>query len=317
MWWEPIFILPLINLKDMIARIITLVFLVLHFSSFGQNQVENLDIKIMATHFDQNIPANYYPRIDRKVVDIFSKRGVINAKGSTFVVYPSLQIIQFDKIEGIKTLQTAQLELSFLVKNIFSNEDMMFFSRNITGSGDSKKIAINNAISSIKPNRKVYQNHIKDLLEKIENYYNSECNTIVTSAKQAMQNNENKKAIAILNSLPKSSNCRTTNETLLTQAYQNFQKQNCNQLIQKANIAAMKKDYKNAIDLLGLIDIESPCAQEAKAALNKIATANDDQTAKKLAFLNKVYSDNKEIQKARQQSMNAISNTYIEGISKK
>ena len=86
----------------MIARIITLVFLVLHCSSFGQNQVENLDVKIMATHFDQDIPANYYSRVDRKVVDIFSKRGVINAKGSTFVVYPSLQIIQFDKIEGIK-----------------------------------------------------------------------------------------------------------------------------------------------------------------------------------------------------------------------
>lgn len=302
----------------MISRLVILVFLICNYTvTNSQSDVNSLDIKIMSPDFDLEIPSTYHTKVERKVVDIFTQRGVINAKGSTFVIYPSLSVIEFDKMEGIKTLQTAQLEFSMMVKNVFSNEDLIVFSKNITGAGSTQKAAINKAISSIRPNQKAYSHFVNELLLKVDSYYISECETILTDAKKAMNNNENDKAIAILNTLPKSSDCRKTNANLLAQAFQKYQKQNCNQLIQKANIAAMKKDYKNAIDLLGLIDIESPCANDTKMALQKIASANDDQTAKKLAFLNKVYSDNKEIQKARQQSMNAISNTYIEGISKK
>lgn len=302
----------------MIYRLILIALLFCnYFISNAQSEIKNLDIKIMSPHFDLGIPSIYHSKVERKVIDIFTQKGVVNAKGSTFAIYPSLSIIEFDKMEGIKTLQTAQLEFSLMVKNIFSSEDLIVFSKNITGAGSTQKAAINNAISSIRPNQKAYANFVNELLEKVDSYYNSECETILANAKKAMENNENEKAIAIINTLPKSSECRKANENLLTQAFQKYQKQNCNQLIQKANIATLKKDYKNAIDLLGLVDIESPCADDAKVALEGIASANDDQTAKKLAFLNKVYSDNKEIQKARQQSMNAISNTYIEGISKK
>ncbi|MFK8007442.1 MAG: hypothetical protein AB8H03_13770 [Saprospiraceae bacterium] len=302
----------------MIPRLIILAFLICNYTVINsQSEVKNLDIKIMPSHFDLGIPSNYHTKVERKVIDIFTQRNVVNAKGSTFAIYPSLSIIEFDKMEGIKTLQTAQLEFSLMVKNIFSNENLIVFSKNITGAGSTQKAAINKAISSIRPNQKSYSHFVDELLEKVDSYYNAECETILADAKKAMEINENEKAIALLNTLPKSSDCRKTNENLLTQAFQNYQKQNCNQLIQKANIASLKKNYKNAIDLLGLVDIESSCANEAKIALQKIASANDDQTAKKLAFLNKVYSDNKEIQKARQQSMNAISNTYIEGISKK
>ena len=302
----------------MISRIIILILFIGNYASINaQSEITNLDIKIMSTHFDLGISSTYHTKVERKIIDIFTQRGVVNAKGSTFAIYPSLSIIEFDKMEGIKTLQTAQLEFSLMVKNIFSNEDLIVFSKNITGAGSTQRAAINKAISSIRPNQKAYSHFVNELLEKVDSYYNSECETILTDAKTAMDNNENEKAIAILNTLPKSSNCRKDNESLLSQAFQNYQKQNCNQLIQKANIASLKKDYKNAIDLLGLVDIESSCANDAKIALQKIATANDEQTSKKLAFLNKVYSDNKEIQKARQQSMNAISNTYIEGISKK
>lgn len=302
----------------MITRLILIAFLfTTYFVSNGQSEIKNLDIKIMSTHFDLGIPPIYHTKVERKIISIFTQKGVVNAKGSTFAIYPYLSIIEFDKMEGIKTLQTAQLEFSLMVKNIFSNEDLIVFSKNITGAGSTQKAAINKAISSIRPNQKMYGDFVNELLEKVDSYYNSECETILADAKKAMDNNENEKAIAILNTLPKSSNCRKSNENLLSQAFQKYQKQNCNQLIQKANIAALKKDYKNAIDLLGLVDIESPCANDAKIALQGIASANDEQTSKKLAFLNKVYSDNKEIQKARQQSMNAISNTYIEGISKK
>ena len=302
----------------MISRLIILVFLFCNcYVTNAQNEVKNLDIKIMTPQLEKEFPVSFEAKLKRKITAMFTQNGVVNSKVSTFAVYPSLNIMAIDKIEGIKTVYTAHLEVILEVKNIFSEEILIVFDPLIMGGGSTEKEAINNAVTWIKPRERKYKKLVNELLEKVDSYYNSECETILADAKKAMENNENEKAIAIINTLPKSSDCGKANENILAQAFQNYQIQNCNQLIQNANIASLKKDYKNAIDLLGLVDIESPCADDAKLALQEIAAANDDQTAKKLAFLNKVYRDNKEIQKARQQSMNAISNTYIEGISKK
>ncbi len=283
----------------------------------AQSKVENLDIKVMTPQLERGISSTHLAKLERKVIAIFTQNGVVNEKGSTFAVYPSVSIVEFGKMEGIKTLQTAQLELSFLVKNIFSNEDFIVFSKSLSGSGNTQKAAINQAIMSIRPQQKIYQKFIEGMTERINGYYEEECNNIIADAQKAIDNQEYQKAVSLLNVLPNNSTCKTSNENLLDQAYQKYQTKNCNGLIQKANIAAMKKDYKTAIDYLALVDAQSPCASEAQQALQKIGKASDEQTAKKLEFLNKVYSDNKEIQKARQQSMNAISNTYIDGGIKK
>lgn len=302
-------------------QLVTMILRILFFLSFlhaataasAQSKVENLDIKIMSPQLEKDIPYNYRAKVERKVIDIFTQNGVVNEKGSTFAIYPSLSIVEFGKMEGIKTLQTAQLELSFLVKNIFSNEDFIVFSKSLSGAGNTQKAAINKAIMSIRPQQSIYKNFIEGMSERINGYYEEECNNIIADAQKAINNQEYQKAVSLLNVLPNNSTCKTSNENLLDQAYQKYQTKNCNGLIQKANIAAMKKDYKTAIDYLALVDAQSQCASEAQQALQKIGTASDKQTAKKLEFLNKVYSDNKEIQKARQQSMNAISNTYIDG----
>ena len=155
------------------------------------------------------------------------------------------------------------------------------------------------------------------MLEKTNTYYQSECSNIIADAQKAVERNEFEKAITLINILPNDSDCKKENENLLEQAYQKYQKQNCNNIITKAKNAALKKDFKTALDWLEKVDAESPCAADAQSQMQSISQSADEQTRKKLEFLNKVYSDNKEIQKARQQNLNAISNTYIEGIEKK
>lgn len=278
--------------------------------------VQDLDIKIMYPTVDANIPSNYKAKVERKVVDIFTQNGVANAKGSTFVVYPALNIVEFGRMEGIKNYDVVQLELSLLVKNIFSKQDFTVFSRSISGTGESKRAAINKAIMGIRPRQKVYKDFIQEMQEKVTAYYEEECDAIKEDAETALANKEYQKAIALLNALPQNSTCRTANKALLENAYQEYQAKNCRRDVQEADIAILNKDYKKAINILSRVDVESPCAADAKQTLQKVDNIVEEQTAKKLAFLNKVYSDNKELQKAREQSMKSISNTYIEGISK-
>lgn len=299
---------------------IKILFLCLLFGSLLQAQPENvikdLNLRITPTKLDKNLPFSIQNRMDQKVIDIFTQNDLANRKESTFAVYPMLGLIEYGKLEGLSNEVTVSLELGLLVKNIFSDQYILIFSHKLNGSGSNRQVAINRAISSIRPQRKIYADFIESLQQKIQTYYSEECNAIVAQANRAIQNNNYEKAISLLYILPSDSECRLNNQALLDQAYSEYQKQNCQAFLQQANVAVLKKDFKDAIDWIAQVDPTSPCQQEAKTLLNDITQKVDEQSAKKMAFLNKVYQDNVELEKARQQSMKSISNTYIEGIKK-
>jgi len=304
------------NMTTLIKSFISLAFTLCSLASFSQNESRALDVKIMPSQVDEEITERMQKSFDRKVLAIFTQEKVVNAKGSTFAIYPSLSIIEFDKVEGIQSLQTAQLEMNFVVKNIFSGESFMVFSKNISGASKDRNTAIRKAIRNIRPKDARYKKFVKALLEKTTSYYKEECSSIIADAQKAIQLNNLEKAITLINVLPNDSECKTENQNLLDETYQDYQVQHCNNIITKAKHAGLKKDFKTALDWLAKVDTTSPCAADAQRELEKISKAADEQAQKKLEFLNKVYSDNKELQKARQQNMNAISNTYIEGINK-
>ncbi len=297
---------------------IVLFFLCLSTGAMAQSDtvVKDLDIRILSPKLEKNLSYANQSKLERKVIDIFTQHNIVNKKESTFAVSPILSIIEFGKLEGLSNEITVQLEFGLEVKNQFSGQYFLVFSQKLSGSGKTKKAAVNRAISNIRPQKKSYADFIKDTQEKISDYYTNECDNIIADARRAITNNEYQKAIALLYVLPENSACKQSNQTFLDQTYHQYQTQNCQSLIQKAEIAMLKKDYKDAINALGQVDADSPCKDEAKAILQTVTAKVDEQTAKKMDFLNKVYSDNVDIEKARQKSMKSISNTYIEGIKK-
>jgi len=286
----------------------------LFFSSFAfsqtDNPVQDLDLQILSPKLDENIPTSV------AFINVFTQNEIVNKKESTFTLQPFLSLIEFGQIEGIANEETVQLELHFMVKNVFSGQTILVFSHKLSGSGKSQNAAINRALNNIRPQRKVYTSFISKMQEKVDKYYGEDCNNIIADAQRAIDQNEYQKAIAILYAIPKNSDCRTSNQSLLDQTYRQFQTQGCQALIQKAEVAILKKDYKDAINLIGQVDTNSPCKNQAQQLLKTVTAKVDEQTAKKMDFLNKVYKDNVDIEKARQQSMKSISNTYIEGIKK-
>jgi len=295
-----------------------LLFLLICNISFAQtdSNTTNFDLKIMAPKLDRSLNLTHQARLERKVIDIFTRNGVVNGKGSTFAVYPMLNLIEFGKLEGISTEQTVKLELSLLVKNVFSQEDFTVYSRTINGVGKTQDAAVTKAINGIRTSGKNYATFIEGMQDKIDNYYEEACDNITTQVNKAIEQADYQQAISMLYVLPTNSDCRKTNQSLLDKAYNEYQAQHCQELIQKADVAILKKDYKDAINILGQVDPGSPCKTDAKNLLQTVQQKVDEQTKRKMDFLNKVYDDNVEIEKVRQKSMKSISNTYIEGINK-
>ncbi len=301
----------------MIFRILILLFISIVYSQAQTDSVFlKTDLRILAPELDVDLSGSLQSKVERKVISIFTKNGVINSKGSTFAVHPMLNVLEYGKLEGIAIEQTVQLELNLLVKNIFSEKDFMVFSRTLNGVGKTKKAAINNAISNLRPHRKAYTKFVHELDEKINTYYQDECASISARAQKAYDQNAFDKVVTLLHALPANSDCKTNNQALLDKAYEQYQAQNCESLLKEAEVAILKKEYKTTINLIGQIDAQSPCKNDAQQLLQSVTQKVDEQTARKMAFLNKVYGDNVEIEKARQQNMKSISNTYIEGIKK-
>lgn len=280
------------------------------------NPIMDLDLQILSPKLDKNIPYSVAPKLERKIINVFTQNDIVNKKESTFALHSLLSIVDAGKMEGITKEKTIQLELSFMVENIFSGQSILIFSHKLSGSGKTQSAAINRAINNIRPQRKAYANFIEKFQTKVVKYYGEDCSNIAVEAQRAIDQNDFRKAVAILHAIPKKSDCRTSNQALLDLAYNQFQSQNCQGLIQNAEVAILKKDYKDAINKLGQVDVNSPCRDQAKKLLTSVTEKVDEQTAKKMDFLNKVYKDNVDIEKARQQSMKSISNTYIEGIKK-
>ena len=133
--------------KIALKALILLSFLIFGTSSIAQYPVKNLDVKIMPSQYGSDIPNSHQLAFEIKVDDIFTQDGVVNAKGSTFGVYPSLIVVDHSgKLEGIQSLHTSQIELNFVVKNLFSGETIAVFTKSILGSGDSKERALQDAI---------------------------------------------------------------------------------------------------------------------------------------------------------------------------
>lgn len=285
--------------------------------TFGQATVVNdLDVAILVPKLDKDIPLDISDRLERKITNIFTQNDIINNQQSTFEVHSLLSLVGFSQIEGSTNETTAELSLSFKVENRFSGQAVMVFTKTISGYGKSQDAAIKRAVNNIRPQKAGFLKFIQKLQDKINNYYENHCDEIVVEANRAIQNNEQEKAIALLSSIPNHSDCRKANQSLLDQTYNEFQNSYCQSLIQEVETAILKKDYKDAINLLGKVDANGPCKADAKRLLHTINEKVEAQNNAKMKFLNKVYSDNVEIEKARQKSMKSISNTYIEGIKK-
>ena len=301
--------------KTMIKMKAIFLFIGLFFSSFlvAQN-ASDLGLLIYQPSSSVELNEAQKTKLEQRVLSIFTNNGVVNGRSSIFAVKSSFDVLENNTVEGMKSMQVVQAELTLVVENRISGHTLNSLTKKLTGSGNTTSIAIQKAINSIRSQQVYYQNFIKRIEKNINNFYTNECANQLAEAEQANKQQNYAKAIAILHAIPRQTDCFEEAETALNPAYFNYQKQQCQQHLQGAKIAMTKREFSTVLEELALIDVDSPCSSEAVDLLEQVGEGLDEQLAAKQRFLYKVHTENLLLEKARIQAMDGIGKAYLQTI---
>lgn len=206
----------------------------------------------------------------------------VSAYGGDFVMYPTVNVIEENLIEGgIKNFYKVKIELTLNVANLTSKT--LFGSESWTLSGTSERIksnAVKNAFTQLNGNDFHFKSLIASTKDRIYNYYVANKGSILTKAQSLAASGNYEEAIAMLSSYPSQVSGYNEAQTQLRKVYLKYINNNSAQILNEARAAFATKDYDRAVDLAAQIDPESSHYNEAKAILNQVrSTINNEQAA--------------------------------------
>lgn len=222
-----------------------------------------------------------YKLLQSKLEKMLTASGV-SAFGGDFVMYPVVNIIEENLIEGgIKNFFKIKIELTLNVANLTSKTLFSSESWPLIGTAERvKSDAVRNAFNQLKGN----DPHFKDFVEKTKNkiyeYYESNKNIILAKASSLASSGEYEESIALLVSYPSQVSGFNEAQSLLRKVYLKYINANGARILNEARATFATKNYEQAVNLAAQIDPESSHYSEAKSLIEQVrSTINKEQAA--------------------------------------
>lgn len=234
---------------------------------------------VMPTEEIDGVHPDAYSLLQSKLEKMLTSTG-ISSFGGNFIMYPKVNIIEEDLIEGgIKNFFKVKIELSLNVvnwnsKTLFSSESWP-----LVGTAErTRSAAVKNAFSQLKGSDPHFKAFIEQTKSKIFEYYESNKNAILKNASTLASAGEYEQSIAILSSYPSQVSGYNEAQTLLSKVYSQYINANALRILNESRAAYATKDYELAVNLAAQIDPESSHYNEAKSIINQVrSTVNSEQ----------------------------------------
>lgn len=238
------------------------------------SQLGNIFIAVSDPEIPKSINELQKEKIKNKVIKSVNKTSLsaVN-KNSDFTIKSSFQIFDDESFDGLRKKVVVNCEVYLRIeqsrtKNIFST-----YSQEINGIGSSKEDAINNAIKRMSFEKAKFNAFIKKGKNSIYNYYEINCNNIISKIQVAYNNKNYKKAIILSNSIPSEvGSCYLKAQKIAQKSYENYRDTYCKVLILKGKAALAQNNFKLAGKYFSYVDPRSSCYEEAKELLNQVNT---------------------------------------------
>jgi hypothetical protein len=230
---------------------------------------------------------------------------------SMFAIVPSLSFVEERIAEGMKKMSAVKLNLNLSVVNLISNTTLGAFDVSFTGSGSNKSEAINRGIQQLRNKPNQISKAVEDFNEKINAYYENNCDKILTEAKEFNNRKNYPAAVALLHGVPPGLTCSAKTEALKNESFSILQQQICTNVNTKAQAAVASNDFISALNLLSQIDAAAPCATEAKTQISAIEAKFDATQREQWEWLFKFWSAGAEAERARWNAYTAIAMGWL------
>jgi hypothetical protein len=231
------------------------------------NDVGKIALSVIMPDNVEGLNTSQLSKLETKISQIVIASGLAaSGYNNNFVVYPKFAIYETNVVEGgMQNITVITSELSLFIKQVDNNMMFSTISKSLKGSGNSKELAITNAISKIPSNDPEFKTFIETGKTKIIKYYETKCEDIISKSDGFVKMQKFEQALGLLMSVPEEvSSCYNKIQDKSIVAYKAYQTQKCSELIQKAKTTLASNDFVGALNILADIDPSATCFKEAQ-----------------------------------------------------
>jgi hypothetical protein len=252
-------------------------------------QDNSITIGIIVPEQLDEVNADAFRLLETKLKSVTAANGISSDLFGTFVMYPTVNIIDKKLVEGgMKNMYLIEIEMSLFVKQLNNNIEFGSCAKTLKGNGRNLSEAVKNAFTNIKPNDNTYTHFFAEIKKKIEVYYTTNKENMLKSAKTMASLQQYDQAMALLMTYPQSLNGADDILKTAVEIYKQYQNAVCSSIIAKAKGAISMQDYETTISLLETIDSESICQSEALKLIEQINKEIKAEQKKEFDLMNKV-----------------------------
>lgn len=292
--------------------ILIIVIFIVSISSAQENtSIGKIALSVVLPENIEGMDSSNNSKLESKIIQIVSNSGLAaNGYNSNFIIYPKLAIYDNKVVEsGMQDITVFNLDLTLIIKQVDNNMIYSSCNTSIKGFGDSKQIAISNAISKIKINDTIFIDFIDKGKKRIIEYYESRCNDLIVQADGLSKRQSYEEAITLLLSIPSEVSCFSKIQNKTIEIYKNYQTYRCGSLLQQAKALASQNDFYGSLNYLSQIDPGSKCGAESKDLMTKIENKIDAENRQRWQAAMMIYKDAVQLEKQR---INAVRDIAVE-----
>jgi hypothetical protein len=255
------------------------------FPFLGNTQASNFQIQLVMPPASASFTEVQLQKLESKIIQLVTNSNLaIIGTNNNFVIYPVVTIGESNIVEnGMQNITVTSLDFSFFIKQIEGNMIFSSISKKIIGNGSNQLLSITNAFSQLNTKDADYKEFILKAIEKVNSYYNENCNTILQKADNLDTKLNYEQAIGLLSSVPPSCiNCNALAEKKALEIFKKYQPTLCNYNLTKAKAAIAINDFETALNLLYIIDPTANCNQEVNKLIKEISQKVDKKQAQEL-----------------------------------
>jgi hypothetical protein len=284
--------------------------------SMGQSSLGKTDdlgrIAIAAVVPDEaGIPAGAQKMLQSRLTQVATLNGLGAAEGSQFAMLPMVSIISQDVTPTAPPMISLNMEITLYIVDAKSQAIFSQTSIPLKGVGNTEDRAYTQAINNINPRHGQFRGFVEKGKEKIVEYYNSQCDVIITSAKALAGQKKYDEALATLFNVPDvSRECYDKCMNISVDIYQEYANQQCNEYLSAAKAAWAGKELNKVEENLGKITPDMGCYDEAQQLVATATSAVEAEGGSAWNFKMKRYDDSVDIEKMKIQAGKEVAQSW-------
>ena len=219
-----------------------------------------------------NLKSKELNKVRSKITSITSRNGIAGSGRGNFVIYPTIDIYDEEKMAtGMDNLVIVRAEFSLVIKEINNGQIYGSCTVEIEGTGRDRNRALSKCIQSINTRDSEFKNMIEGAKAKIINYYESRCDDIQEEAKSHSKRRDYLSALTTLMQVPTEvSSCYNQISEKSIEYYNYYIELECQEKLSKAKVAKAQNNWNEAAEYIIGILPHFDCYFEAMSLLREI-----------------------------------------------